>query len=268
MPKALPRASATSARSPIATTSCAASPTWASCITHAGAAPAGKRKPARAATARPASRPIRTGSRICSSTRWKACGPSGRRSAPAPRPAWGWSETAGSSSAMTGHEKKRQPACKPGSVGPARGRRGGHSSGACVAASLMQPTRTTGLETRPGASALSFLFGLAPGGVCRAGPVAGPAVRSYRTLSPLPRRLPSLAGRSALCGTVPGVLTPPEVIRHRVSMEPGLSSPGLIAEPGAAARPADNSHVVLGAWPRQPLNFPLRGSARSSCAEA
>jgi len=30
------------------------------------------------------------------------------------------------------------------------------------------------------------LFGLAPGGVCPATPVAGGAVRSYRTLSPLP----------------------------------------------------------------------------------
>jgi len=30
------------------------------------------------------------------------------------------------------------------------------------------------------------LFGLAPGGVCRAAPVARGAVRSYRTLSPLP----------------------------------------------------------------------------------
>jgi hypothetical protein len=32
------------------------------------------------------------------------------------------------------------------------------------------------------------LFGLAPGGVCRAASVAGDAVRSYRTLSPLPFR--------------------------------------------------------------------------------
>ena len=31
------------------------------------------------------------------------------------------------------------------------------------------------------------LFGLAPGGVCRASPVTRTAVRSYRTLSPLPR---------------------------------------------------------------------------------
>ena len=37
------------------------------------------------------------------------------------------------------------------------------------------------------------LFGLAPGGVCRATPVAGRAVRSYRTISPLPA-LPSLTG--------------------------------------------------------------------------
>jgi hypothetical protein len=52
------------------------------------------------------------------------------------------------------------------------------------------------------------LFGLAPGGVCRAGPVAGPAVRSYRTVSPLPALRPLAAGtgrRSVLCGTVPGV---------------------------------------------------------------
>ena len=33
---------------------------------------------------------------------------------------------------------------------------------------------------------MSSLFGLAPGGVYRAAPVAGSAVRSYRTLSPLP----------------------------------------------------------------------------------
>src|SRR3954465_15815912 len=31
------------------------------------------------------------------------------------------------------------------------------------------------------------LFGFAPGGVCRAASVAGNAVRSYRTVSPLPR---------------------------------------------------------------------------------
>src|SRR4051812_47388087 len=48
------------------------------------------------------------------------------------------------------------------------------------------------------------LFGLAPGGVCRAASVAGSAVRSYRTVSPL--RLPRGRSRSLLCGTVPEVL--------------------------------------------------------------
>jgi len=52
------------------------------------------------------------------------------------------------------------------------------------------------------------LFGLAPGGVCRAACVAARAVGSYPTVSPLPRwrsleRGP--AWRSVLCGTFPGV---------------------------------------------------------------
>src|SRR5690349_9677000 len=46
------------------------------------------------------------------------------------------------------------------------------------------------------------LFGLAPGGVYRAAPVASRAVGSYPTLSPLPRRTPR---RFAFCGTFPGV---------------------------------------------------------------
>jgi hypothetical protein len=97
-----------------------------------------------------------------------------------------------------------QPACKPGSVGPETGLgRGGHSSGTVVADRLKQPTRTTGLETglAPARSErLSPLFGFAPGGVYRAVRITASAVRSYRTLSPLPR-----AGRFAFCGTVPGV---------------------------------------------------------------
>ena len=48
------------------------------------------------------------------------------------------------------------------------------------------------------------LLGLAPGGVYRAVAVAGDAVRSYRTLSPLPADH-SPGRRSVLCGTVPGV---------------------------------------------------------------
>ncbi|CCG39652.1 conserved hypothetical protein [Magnetospirillum molischianum DSM 120] len=67
------------------------------------------------------------------------------------------------------------------------------------------------------------LFGLAPGGVYRAAPVTGGAVRSYRTLSPLP------AARERGTGGLLSVALslgspPPDVIRHRVSVEPGLSS--------------------------------------------
>ena len=59
-----------------------------------------------------------------------------------------------------------------------------------------------GAETRPIETDLPSLLGLAPGGVCRAAPVAGGAVRSYRTLSPLPG---PKAGRFAFCGTFPRV---------------------------------------------------------------
>jgi hypothetical protein len=60
-------------------------------------------------------------------------------------------------------------------------------------------------EMRPRAETrMSPLFGLAPGGVYPAGPVAGTAVRSYRTLSPLPAVL-AADRRFAFCGTFPGV---------------------------------------------------------------
>ena len=46
--------------------------------------------------------------------------------------------------------------------------------------------------------------------------------------------------RSVLCGTIPGVLSPPDVIRHRLSVEPGLSSPAAFRHwHGAAVRPTD-----------------------------
>ena len=48
--------------------------------------------------------------------------------------------------------------------------------------------------------------------------------------------------RSAFCGTFPRAEAPPDVIRHRVPMEPGLSSPALA---GAAARPADDADLIL-----------------------
>ncbi len=92
----------------------------------------------------------------------------------------------------TGPDAKCQTACKPGSV-PARFRAGdGHSSGTSVAGRLARPTRAAAAETRlagagPGGPAgRPPLCGLAPGGVYPAAPVARGAVRSCRTVSPLP----------------------------------------------------------------------------------
>ena len=66
-------------------------------------------------------------------------------------------------------------------------RRDGHSSGTPVAGRLEQPTRATRpTDKARGRTRLSLLFGFAPGGACRAADVAACAVRSYRTLSPLP----------------------------------------------------------------------------------
>ena len=81
-----------------------------------------------------------------------------------------------------------QPAYKPGSVWPA--------ARTAVVTTIPLVRRLPGassnlperqIRTDPGISPAPFLFGLAPGGVCRAASVAGNAVRSYRTVSPLPR---------------------------------------------------------------------------------
>jgi len=86
----------------------------------------------------------------------------------------------------------------------------GHSSSAGVAAGLQQPTRKRPRPARPagggtGGPRSAPLFGLAPHGVCRASAVAGGAVRSYRTVSPLPD---PEAGRSSLCCTFRRVAAP------------------------------------------------------------
>ena len=63
------------------------------------------------------------------------------------------------------------------------------------------------------------LFGIAPGGACRAGPVASPAVSSYLTVSPLPRVRGGLFSVALSLG-----LPRPGITRHRRSVESGLSS--------------------------------------------
>ena len=97
-------------------------------------------------------------------------------------------------------------------------------------------------RSRENRGRLPLLLGFAPGGVCPAAAVAGGAVRSYRTISPLPP-MPSQAHpdrRARRCVSVALSLgsPPPGVTRHRASVEPGLSSPG----PGrtrSQARPSD-----------------------------
>ena len=69
-------------------------------------------------------------------------------------------------------------------------------------ASSNQPERP-GLRTGPAllAGRASLLFGFAPGGACLAADVAADAVRSCRTLSPLPAK----GRRFAFCGAVPEI---------------------------------------------------------------
>ena len=118
-----------------------------------------------------------------------------------------------------------QLACKPGSVRSdvATGR-DGHSSGTPVAGRLEQPTRTAARkhawigQARP-CRPYSVLL---PVGFTVPAPSPETAVRSYRTLSPLPA---DQVGGGLLSVALSLGSPPPGVTRHRVSVEPGLSSP-------------------------------------------
>src|SRR6185437_5097498 len=124
----------------------------------------------------------------------------------------------------------RQTACKPGSV---------HRVAATVWPFLWDVRYRTPHATYPDddpeTDHVPSLFGLAPGGVCRAVCVATSAVRSYRTVSPLPRLTP-IGGLLSVALSLG--FPPADVIRHRVSVEPGLSSKPACANP-AAIRPSD-----------------------------
>jgi hypothetical protein len=119
---------------------------------------------------------------------------------------------AGQSSAI----REGEPADKPGSV------LDNHSSGTHVAVRLKRPTRKRAQVRRCGVATATSLFGLAPGGVCRAVGVTTNAVRSYRTLSPLPAPFPVLR-RFTFCCTFRGLAPPRRYLAPRPA-EPGLSS--------------------------------------------
>jgi hypothetical protein len=134
-----------------------------------------------------------------------------------------------------------QTAYKPGSVPPADAdatvipldrplRDGSRDQPGSLGPATVLPCS---VETSQGARSL---FGLAPGGACHAVPVAGPAVRSYRTLSPLPSE-PRLGRRFALCGAFPrvapgGCCPPPCRYGARTFLPRAQGA-------GATARPSD-----------------------------
>ena len=126
---------------------------------------------------------------------------------------------------------RHQPACKPGSVGPrplARTERDGHSSGTTLARCLEQPTRIASLTSLPQALSLSRTSRvrhpysvLLPVGFTL--PVPLPVPRCALTAPFHPCCL--LRGSGSFSVALSLGLPPPDVIRHRMSMEPGLSSP-------------------------------------------
>jgi len=81
------------------------------------------------------------------------------------------------------------------------------------------------------------LFGLAPGGVYPATDVATGAVRSYRTISPLPA---SKDGRYIFCGTFHR-LAPSRRYLAPCPMEPGLSSARKSGDHPADSQGHDNA---------------------------
>lgn len=108
-------------------------------------------------------------------------------------------------------------------------------------------------------TALPSLFGFAPGVVCHAVSVAGYAVRSYRTFSPLPAfaacaatawraRRPvapksrrDVGGRFVLCGTFPGVTPAGRYPAPYVDGARTFLSRSLSTIAGAAVQPTDGT---------------------------
>ena len=73
-----------------------------------------------------------------------------------------------------------------------------------------------------------FLFGLAPGGVFPATPVASRAVRSYRTISPLPLLQPLLLDKPTTARNIGGIFSVALSVDSRlpgVTWHPALWSP-------------------------------------------
>ncbi len=125
--------------------------------------------------------------------------------------------------------KSCQSACKPGSVWRRCPLRDGHSSGTAIADRLEQPTRVAGLETSLAPQALACAPGhpylvLLPVGF--AVPLLSPEARCALTAPFHPyRRGLRRAAAGGLISVALSLGSPPAAVsRHRVPMEPGLSS--------------------------------------------
>ena len=144
----------------------------------------------------------------------------------------------------TGGRKRRQTACKPGSVRAARlpgTARDGHSSGTCLAARLARPTRTAGRETPGGTPAHAGSAGrpysvLLPVGFTLPPPLPGARCALAAPFHPCPWR-PAVrpCGAGGLFSVALSLGSPPPAVsRHRFPVEPGLSSTTGARTPAAA----------------------------------
>ena len=157
-----------------------------------------------------------------------------------------------------------QPACKPGSVW--HGSKLPHVTAIHLGRRLPGPSSNLpgrpDPDTGPGhhrlradARAVPIRFCSRWGLPCR--------FRCRKRGALLPHRFTltsSLAGRGGLFSVALSLRSPsPDVIRHRMSMEPGLSSQGhLSALPQAAVRPTDGVGLsAFGALIKQPWTMPL-----------
>ena len=153
------------------------------------------------------------------------------------------------------HVMRCQTACKPGSVRALR-------RGAAIPLGRRLPGASSNLPGRPdldtdpeaaprlrAENLAPSLFGLAPGGVCPAAGVTAGAVRSYRTVSPLPRLLRNAPRRFVLCGTVPRLAPagryPAPLVHGARTFLPG-TSPNSTACAGGKGRPERPSGRLTG----------------------
>jgi len=130
---------------------------------------------------------------------------------------------------------EHQPACKPGFVGHrrlAQAIRDGHSSGTMFAHCLEQPTRTASL-TSPAVLSPCDEHSRVAVPIRSCSRCGLPCRFRCRTRGALLPHLFTLTAPSPRRGKASGSFSvalslgspPPDVIRHRLSMEPGLSSP-------------------------------------------